>query len=124
MEPVMKSSLLRALLASFLVIAAGASHAQSGSMPSDGAMAPAATPSATPSGQSDRALTRAVRRALAKAPGFNVSGVFVRSRDGAVTLSGTVRNGDQIRQAEEVTRSVQGVNSVSNNLTLFHGGNG
>lgn len=67
---------------------------------------------------------RAVRRALSRAQGFDVSGVFVRARSGAVVLSGTVRTGDQIRQAEEVTRSVQGVTSVTNKLTLFHGGNG
>ncbi|TDQ98396.1 BON domain-containing protein [Paraburkholderia silvatlantica] len=50
---------------------------------------------------------------------------MVRRRDSrAVVLSSTVRTGDQIRQAEEVTRSVQGVTSVTNKLTLFHGGNG
>lgn len=72
----------------------------------------------------NRALARAVRRALARAQGFDVSGVFVRARGGAVTLSGTVRTSDQIAQAEQVARTVQGVNSVSNKLTLFHGGNG
>jgi osmotically-inducible protein OsmY len=74
--------------------------------------------------KTDRELSRAVRRALGKAQGFDVSGVFVKARGGAVTLSGTVRSGDQIRQAEEVARTVQGVNSVQNRLTLFHGGNG
>jgi hyperosmotically inducible protein len=74
--------------------------------------------------KADRALARSVRRALSKAPGFNVSNVFVRARSGAVTLSGTVDSGDQITQAETVTKTVSGVNSVSNKLTLFHGGNG
>ncbi|WP_309249162.1 BON domain-containing protein [Paraburkholderia sp. CNPSo 3281] len=87
-------------------------------------MATGATQAAPSAKKEDRALARAVRRALSRAQGFNVSGVFVRARSGAVTLSGTVRTGDQIRQAEEVARSVQGVNSVSNKLTLFHGGNG
>ncbi|BAN26691.1 BON domain-containing protein [Caballeronia insecticola] len=72
----------------------------------------------------DRALQKAVRRALGKAPGFDSSGVFVRARSGAVTLSGSVRSGDQIQVAENVTRSVKGVNSVTNKLSLFHGGNG
>jgi hyperosmotically inducible protein len=74
--------------------------------------------------KADRALARAVRRALSKAQGFDVSNVFVRARSGAVTLSGTVYSGDQITQAETVARTVSGVNSVSNKLTLFHGGNG
>jgi hyperosmotically inducible periplasmic protein len=74
--------------------------------------------------QADRALAKAVRRALSKAQGFDVSGVFVKARGGAVTLSGSVKDGSQIGQAEQIARSVQGVTSVSNKLTLFHGGNG
>ena len=74
--------------------------------------------------QADRALAKAVRRALGKTPGFDVSGVFVKARSGAVTLSGSVKDGSQIEQAGQVAKSVQGVNSVSNKLTLFHGGNG
>ncbi|QGZ58643.1 BON domain-containing protein [Paraburkholderia acidiphila] len=124
----MKSNLryLRYALCAFsLLTAAGMAQAQSASAPMDTSMAPAATQAApTSATKTDRALARAVRRALSRAQGFNVSGVFVRARSGAVTLSGTVRTGDQIRQAEEVTRSVQGVTSVSNKLTLFHGGNG
>lgn len=124
----MKSNLryLRCALCAFsLLTAAGMAQAQSASAPMDTSMAPAATQAApTSATKTDRALARAVRRALSRAQGFNVSGVFVRARSGAVTLSGTVRTGDQIRQAEEVTRSVQGVTSVSNKLTLFHGGNG
>jgi hyperosmotically inducible periplasmic protein len=74
--------------------------------------------------QSDSGLSRAVRLALARAPGFNVAGVFVRALDGAVFLSGTVHSGDQIRQAEQIARTVPGVLVVSNKLTLWHGGNG
>ena len=74
--------------------------------------------------QSDRALSKAVRQALARAPGFNVAGVFVRARDGAVFLTGTVHSADQIRQAEQIARTVPGVLVVSNKLTLWHGGNG
>jgi hyperosmotically inducible protein len=48
----------------------------------------------------------------------------VRARSGAVTLSGSVDTGEQIAQAEQVAHTVQGVTSVSNKLTLFHGGNG
>ncbi|WP_322029335.1 BON domain-containing protein [Paraburkholderia sp. J76] len=120
----MKLNARRAVCASFLLIFAGVSHAQPATTPADIAMSADAMQAPAGAAKSDRALSRAVRRALSRAQGLDVSGVFVRSRDGAVTLSGTVRNGDQIRQAEEVARSVQGVNSVSNRLTLFHGGNG
>jgi hyperosmotically inducible periplasmic protein len=73
--------------------------------------------------QSDSRLARAVRQALAQAPGFNVAGVFVRARDGAVFLTGTVHTGDEIRQADQIARTVPGVLVVSNKLTLWHGGN-
>jgi osmotically-inducible protein OsmY len=65
-----------------------------------------------------------VRRALSKAQGFDVSNVFVRARSGAVTLTGTVPEGGQIAQAEEVTKGVPGVKSVSNKLTLGVQGGG
>jgi hyperosmotically inducible protein len=124
----MKTAPLRFVTALTLgLCAAAAAYGQSddmaASMPmaSGAAMAPAHSGHAT---KADRALGKAVRRALDKTQGFDVSGVFVRARGGAVTLSGTVRSGDQIRQAEEVTRTVQGVTSVTNRLTLFHGGNG
>ena len=120
----MKSNLQCALFAFLLLTTAGLAHAQSASEPMDASMPMGATQAAPSAAKSDRALARAVRRALSRAQGFNVSGVFVRARSGAVTLSGTVRTGDQIRQAEDVTRSVQGVTSVTNKLTLFHGGNG
>lgn len=91
---------------------------------SSDAMAGTSSGSATSSKKADRTLARAVRKALSKAQGFNVSNVFVKARSGAVTLSGTVDSGDQISQAEQVARTVPGVNSVSNKLSLFHGGNG
>jgi hyperosmotically inducible periplasmic protein len=74
--------------------------------------------------QADSRLSNAVRQALARAPGFNVAGVFVRAHDGAVFLTGTVHSADQIHLAEQIARSVPGVLVVSNKLTLWHGGNG
>jgi len=121
----MKTNVLLAVpVAMLMTFSVTGSHAQTASAPADAAMQAASGPTAASPAKSDRALSRAVRKALAKAPGFDVSGVFVKARGGAVTLSGTVHSSDQIKQAEDVTRSVQGVNSVSNRLTLFHGGNG
>ncbi|MFM0211837.1 BON domain-containing protein [Paraburkholderia sediminicola] len=88
------------------------------------ANAPPAMTSGKAAPQSDSSLSTAVRQALDKAPGFNVSGVFVRAHDGAVILTGTVHSADQIRQAEQIARTVPGVLVVVNKLTLWHGGNG
>jgi hyperosmotically inducible protein len=119
-EANMKRRIIQALLlAAGMAIATSPAFAQN-----DAATAAAPSTNATSAKQADRALAKAVRRALGKTPGFDVSGVFVKARNGAVTLSGSVKDGSQISQAEEVTRQVQGVTSVSNKLTLFHGGNG
>jgi hyperosmotically inducible periplasmic protein len=113
----MKRRMIQALLlAAGLAVTISPALAQN-----DAAMA---APSAQSSKQADRALAKAVRRAMSKTQGFDVSGVFVKARGGAVTLSGSVKDGSQIGQAEQIARSVQGVTSVSNKLTLFHGGNG
>lgn len=118
------------LLGACMSLALSAAHAQSsdaapvGDAMSAGNTDNAAGASAKATAKSDRALARAVRRALSKAQGFDVSGVFVKARSGAVTLSGTVRSGEQVRQAETVARGVNGVTAVSNRLSLFHGGNG
>ena len=71
----------------------------------------------------DKKLGRDVRKALSKAPGFNVSNVFVKARGGAVTLSGSVPEGSQIAQAGDVAKGVPGVTSVNNKLTLYSHGN-
>ncbi|MFC0398220.1 BON domain-containing protein [Paraburkholderia rhizosphaerae] len=68
--------------------------------------------------QANRRLGRDVRRALAKAQGFDVSNVFVRARDGNVTLTGTVPESGQIAQAATVAQGVNGVKSVTNKITL------
>jgi len=71
----------------------------------------------------DKKLARDVRKAMAKAQGFDVSNVFVKARGGAVTLSGSVPDGGQIQQGGEIAKSVPGVTSVNNKLTLYSKGN-
>ena len=89
---------------------------------SSGAMAAPNTKSVK---KADRKLGLDVRKALAHAQGFDVSNVFVRARGGAVTLSGTVPDSSQIGQAEEVAKTVPGVTSVNNKITLgVQGGGG
>jgi hyperosmotically inducible protein len=119
----MKSNAIRALLLTAYMGVALSSYAQSSDVaPNAGTSSQANSAKTTPT--SDRALAKAVRRALGKAQGVDVSNVFVRARGGAVTLSGSVGDSGQIHQAEQVARTVPGVSSVSNKLTLFHGGNG
>jgi hyperosmotically inducible protein len=107
-----------------LLLAAGMAVAVSPALAQSDAAATTQSANPQSSKQADRALAKAVRRALSKSQGFDVSGVFVKARNGAVTLSGSVKDGSQIGRAEEIARSVQGVTSVSNKLTIFHGGNG
>jgi hyperosmotically inducible protein len=94
----MKSNAIRALLLTAYMGVALSSYAQSSDVaPNAGTSSQANSAKTTPT--SDRALAKAVRRALGKAQGVDVS-------------------------AEQVARTVPGVSSVSNKLTLFHGGNG
>jgi hyperosmotically inducible periplasmic protein len=79
-----------------------------------------ATPAATQatSRAADRALRRHVLNALEKAQGLRASGITVRAHNGAVTLQGGVPEQAQIEQAAQVAKSVPGVTSVTNALTL------
>ncbi|EKS73303.1 MULTISPECIES: BON domain-containing protein [Caballeronia] len=117
--------LLKALGVVVCVAVASSAYAQSSdaaATSTDSAAAAKAQKSATK--KTDRKLGYDVRRALSKAQGFDVSNVFVRARSGAVTLTGTVPEGGQIAQAEEVAKGVPGVKSVSNKLTLGVQGGG
>jgi osmotically-inducible protein OsmY len=117
-ENVKKVNLLKALGIALCVATASSAYAQASDAapPADTAAAPAANAKSTR--QTDRKLGRDVRRALSRAPGFNVSNVFVRARGGAVTLTGSVPEGGQIQQAADVAKGVPGVTSVTNRLTL------
>jgi hyperosmotically inducible periplasmic protein len=111
------------MLAAGMAMASSA-YAQTGGTTTDAGAVSAAPTAKVAATSSDKALAKAVRRALSRAQGVNVSNLFVRARGGAVTLSGSVTDSAQIAQAEQVAKSVPGVNSVSNKLGLFHGGNG
>jgi hyperosmotically inducible protein len=117
--------ILKALGVAVAVAVASSAYAQSSdTMAASGAMAAPST-NAKAVKKADRKLGLAVRKALAKAQGFDVSNVYVRARGGAVTLTGTVPDASQISQAEDVAKSVPGVKSVSNKITLgVQGGGG
>jgi len=114
--------MLKALGVVLCVAVASSAYAQS----SDATAAPAATANPTTAKKVNRKLGLDVRRALSHAQGIDVSKIYVRARNGAVVLSGSVPDGDQIPKAEEVAKGVPGVTSVSNKLTLApqNGGGG
>lgn len=107
---------LKTLGAVVCVTVACSVYAQDNSAASGAAattMAPAAS-----SKKVDRKLGYTVRKALARAQGLDVSNIVVRSRNGAVTLTGSVPDQGQIDQAGQVAQGVPGVKSVSNKLTV------
>jgi hyperosmotically inducible protein len=114
----MKSvAILKTLAAVACVTVACSVYAQDNSAASGAAMTSAApAPSAK---KVDRKLGYTVRKALSKAQGLDVSNITVRSRSGAVTLTGTVPDQGQIDQAGQVAQGVAGVKSVANKLTVM-----
>jgi hyperosmotically inducible periplasmic protein len=76
-----------------------------------GAMAPVGR-------KADRALRRRVYAAIGKDKEINAGDISVITKDGAVTLNGTVTDGAQIGKAETIVRSVSGVTSVTSKLTV------
>jgi osmotically-inducible protein OsmY len=66
----------------------------------------------------DRQLSEQVRAALAKAQNVEVSNIFVVAHEGKVILTGTAQDESQIALASQVAKSVKGVESVSNRLTI------
>ncbi|MFM0336286.1 BON domain-containing protein [Paraburkholderia fungorum] len=67
----------------------------------------------------NRKLAKSVRTAMAKAKGIDMTQLFVYAKGGVVTLSGSVPKSDQVARAGDVARSVQGVSSVDNRLSVY-----
>ena len=63
-------------------------------------------------------LSEQVRAALVKAPNLDVSNILVNAQDGKVVLTGTAPDESQIAVASETAKSVKGVASVENQLTV------
>ncbi len=66
----------------------------------------------------DAALTTKVKARLIASPDLGGIRVHVNSRDGQVTLSGTVSSEQNRQEAERVARHTDGVQGVVNNLTV------
>jgi hyperosmotically inducible periplasmic protein len=116
--------MLKALGVVVCVAVASSAYAQSSDATATADSAASAQAAKTTAKKTDRRLGLDVRKALSKAQGFDVSNVFVKARGGAVVLTGTVPDGAQIGQAEEIAKTVPGVKSVSNKITLGTQGGG
>jgi osmotically-inducible protein OsmY len=76
-------------------------------------------PSAKAAKAANRKLARNVRTAMARAKGIDMTQLFVYAKSGIVTLSGSVPKSDQVDRAGEIAKSVPGVSSVDNRLSVY-----
>jgi len=102
------------LIASALALGGCVAAVIGGSGSGTGA-APAARSSAV---SPDSRITAAVQGRLAADPRLKGLSIAVATRGGAVTLAGTVSSSAQRAAAEQVARTVDGVTSVSNTVTV------
>lgn len=67
---------------------------------------------------SDTAITSKVKTALLKDQGMKGLKVSVKTNHGVVLLSGFVDSAEQVQQAEDIAKSVEGVKKVKNSLLV------
>ena len=70
----------------------------------------------------DAAITGSVKTALIAEPNLSALKIDVDTKNGVVTLNGTVDNADQKSRAVSIARGVSGVSSVNDNLTMKSSG--
>jgi osmotically-inducible protein OsmY len=66
----------------------------------------------------DKTLEAKVKQYLLSRKGLDARSINVDARAGAITLKGDVAAPDQAKMAEQAATEVQGVDSVSNQLTM------
>jgi len=120
----MKSIQARALVIATLILAASGSAWASGQTASAASGAPGATgmeaSAAAPANtrKANRALRRQVYAAIGKHKEISAGNIGITARNGAITLNGTVTDASQINEVAEIAKSVPGVTSVTNKLTV------
>ncbi|APA87971.1 BON domain-containing protein [Paraburkholderia sprentiae WSM5005] len=114
------SRILGAMIAMAIASCATYANAQTGGMPSDASMQRQAAPAASNrnDNRTDSAIVRDVRRAFTRTTNLNAANIHVDARHGIVTLTGTVPRESQVARAGNAARSVRGVRSVHNRLTV------
>ena len=102
-----------------------ASNAGSVSNSTAGSVLPTADNVNTPSGKSsvrtlvdDSILTTKIKAGMLADPGVKATEVSVETNSGEVTLSGAVSSHPEMEEAERIAKSVSGVKTVVNKLTL------
>jgi hyperosmotically inducible protein len=76
----------------------------------------AAKPAAAP--VDDATITAAVKAKLSKTPSLKTASLNAASKDGVVTLTGSVKTGGLKGVATNVAKSVKGVKKVDNQITV------
>lgn len=117
------SRILGAMFAVAIASCATYANAQTRSMPTDASAQsqPAAAAPNRNDNRSDSAIVRDVRRAFTRTTSLNSANIHVQARHGTVTLTGTVPRQSQIERAGNAAKSVRGVTSVQNRLTVRRG---
>ncbi|WP_233856578.1 BON domain-containing protein [Paraburkholderia sp. HD33-4] len=114
------SRIFGAVFAVAIATCATYANAQTREMPTDASMQSQSAPAASNrnNNRSDSAIVSDVRRAFTRTTNLNSANIRVDARHGVVTLSGTVPQQSQIARAGNAARSVRGVRSVHNRLTV------
>jgi osmotically-inducible protein OsmY len=70
--------------------------------------------------KSDRELTRKIRRAVVSDKDLSVEAhnIHITAQDGAVTLIGTVKSGDEKKAVEDKATQIAGAGKVTDQLTV------
>ncbi|RQR71613.1 BON domain-containing protein [Burkholderia sp. Bp9012] len=115
-----RNRILKGLLVAAIFAVAGTASAQSvnDATGAAGASSAAGTTSPNLSKSTDRKLTRRVATALGRTRGLNATRIIVKTRDGRVTLSGSVPDNGQIPLAVNAAQGVEGVKSVQSALRI------
>jgi hyperosmotically inducible periplasmic protein len=108
-----------AVFASLLAASNAWPQASGGGVAQPGSMA-AASGSVSPKAarQANRALRKKVYAALAQHKEIDAGNLSVTAKEGAVTLGGTVTAAEQVDKVAGIVKSVPGVTSVTNRLTV------
>ncbi|NML31456.1 BON domain-containing protein [Paraburkholderia antibiotica] len=113
------SRIIGAMFAVAIATSATYANAQTGGMPNDPSMQSQQVAAAPPrNNRSDSQVVRDVRQAFTRTPGLNSASIHVEAHRGVVTLTGHVPQHSQIERAGNAARSVRGVHTVRNKLTV------
>jgi hyperosmotically inducible protein len=117
----MRMSVLTAACSLVLTLSSGVAFAQNSS---DAAASPSAGMTKSAKRAENHQLSKAVRHALYTTKGLVSSNIAVISKDGAVSLVGTVPTDSQIPLAGQVAQGVPNVKSVDNRIVVEDEGGG